>query len=110
MTFATHLQALFELAYQFLLLVGQVNRGLSLTLQNKSPAGPPRTEAAPLPRKRKTLPDCVPAGIFRDTSPDSVGTSAVSPSNAVARLIGISQRRWAPSRSNIWWARTLTST
>ena len=32
MTFATHLQALFELAYQFLLLVGQVNRGLQLNL------------------------------------------------------------------------------
>ena len=43
------------------------------TLQNRSPACTPRTLRTPLPRKRKTLSVCVPAGIFRLALPSRVG-------------------------------------
>src|SRR5208282_3858070 len=71
---------------------------------------PPRTGWTPFSRTRNTRPDCVSPGILSTTSPSSVGTSTEPPRAAVVKLIGTSQDRLLPSRSNIACSRTWIST
>ena len=66
--------------------------------------------ARPCPCRRKTLPDCVPAGIFIFTLPSSVGTSISVPSAACGKLIGTSQMTSLPSRVKSGCSRTWMTT
>ena len=53
----------------------------------------------PLPRRRNTLPGCVPSGMVSLTRPSMVGTSISAPSAAWANDTGISMSTELPSRS-----------
>jgi hypothetical protein len=70
------------------------------TLHSKSPVAPPRTGGTPIPFRRNTLSDCVSAGTFNLTLPFSVGTSSSPPNAATIKLMGTSQCKLMPSRSN----------
>ena len=68
------------------------------TVKNKSPRPRPDTSGIPLPRSRKTAPDCVPSGTLNESFPSSVGTSMLPPSASVVKFSGISHARLLPSR------------
>ena len=62
----------------------------------------------PLPRRRKTVPVCVPSGMSYFTLPSIVGISSVPPRTACVNVIGASQNTAVPSRRKISCGRTMT--
>src|SRR3954454_23081962 len=76
-----------------------------------SPRPLPLSLGGPSPRRRWTVPCCVPAGTrMRLEPPDSVGTSTVAPRMASGIVIGTSTSRLSPLRRNTGESETRVTT